>query len=191
MATAEKSLIVLGVTGGIACYKAADLCSKLVQHGYEVQVIMTENSRQFVSKLTFQTLSRNAVVCGVFDTPEVWKPEHVALAERAALLVVAPCTANFIGKFASGIADDALTTFAITRRSPVLLAPAMNPAMWSNPAVEANCATLRKRGINFIGPNSGHVACGENTNPGRMSEPLEILSAVQALIPAKAELPNL
>ena len=183
MTTSEKPLIVLGVTCGIACYKAADLCSKLIQHGYAVQVIMTENSQQFVGKLTFQTLSQNPVVCGIFDSPEVWKPEHVALAERASLLLVAPCTANFIGKIASGIADDALTTFAITCHSPVLLAPAMNPDMWSNPAVTDNCTTLRKRGINFIGPNSGHVACGANTSPGRMSEPLEILAAVQMLIP--------
>ncbi len=176
----EKSLIVLGVTGGIAAYKSAALCSKLVQSGYDVQVVMTENAARFVTPLTFQTLSRRNVVTSLWDTGD-WKPEHVALAHRTKLLVIAPCTANMLGKLANGIADDALSTLGISVKSPVMLAPAMNPDMWSNSAVQENVLKLRERGVLFCGPAAGHVACGAEGS-GRMAEPEEIQEAVEKIM---------
>ncbi|MFA7185916.1 MAG: flavoprotein [Victivallales bacterium] len=175
---AEKC-IVLGVTGGIAAYKAADLCSKLAQKSYDVHVIMTESAQELIRPRTFFTLSQNPVITSLWDEPD-WRPGHVALAERAKLLVIAPCTANFIGKFTHGIADDALTTYALTHSGKILLAPAMNPKMWRNTAVQENVAILRERGIEFIGPVSGHVACGDE-GLGRMSEPDDILRRIEAL----------
>lgn len=172
----KKHVIVLGVTGGIAAYKAADLCSKLVQGNYDVQVVMTENAARFVTPLTFQTLSRRPVITSLWDAPD-WKPEHVALADGAELFVVAPCSANFLGKYAHGIADDALTTFAISCACPVLLAPAMNPEMWKHPAVAANVSLLRSRGVDFVGPAFGRVACGPD-GQGRMCEVEEIREAI-------------
>ena len=178
--SSSSPLIVLGVTGGIAAYKAADLCSTLTKNGYQVQVIMTENARRFVTELTFQTLSRRPVVTSLWETPD-WKPEHVALADEAQLFVVAPATANFIGKFANGIADDALSTFAITYSGPTVIAPAMNPAMWRNAACQENVRKLAERGITFAGPVSGRVACGAD-GAGRMMEPADIFAVIRKLI---------
>lgn len=177
--------IVLGVTGGIAAYKAADLCSKLVRDDFDVQVIMTENARKFVSELTFRTLSRRPVVTSLWEVPE-WRPEHVALAEQCDLFVVAPATANFLAKLAGGIADDALTTFGATFNGRTLLAPAMNPRMWAHPACRENVETLRKRGVCFAGPADGRVACGED-GPGRMAEPEEILAEIRRILERNAE----
>ena len=137
----ERPFIVLGVTGGIAAFKAAELCSSLVKKGCDVQVIMTENACRFVTELTFRTLSQRPVVTTLWDVPE-WHPEHVALANRADLFIVAPATANFLAKYANGIADDALSTFAATYAGPAVIAPAMNPAMWCHPACQANAALL-------------------------------------------------
>ena len=173
-------VIALGVTGGIAAYKAADLCSKLARK-YDVRVLMTENATRFVTPLTFRTLSRNAVVTSLWEEPE-WRPEHVALADEADLLAVVPATADFIAKFAHGIADDALTTFAATFAGPVLLAPAMNPKMWTHPACADNVSLLERRGVKFCGPVEGRVACGAD-GMGRMAEPEEIFSAVEAALP--------
>lgn len=175
----SEKCIILGVTGGIAAYKAADLCSKLIQKSYDVHVIMTASAQELITSRTFLTLSKNPVMTSLWEEPE-WQPGHVALAERAGLLVVAPCTANFIGKFAHGIADDALTTYALTHNGKVLLAPAMNPRMWNNSAVQANVALLKERGIEFIGPEAGHVACGD-AGFGRMAEPGEILKKIDSL----------
>jgi len=175
----SEKCIVLGITGGIAAYKTADLCSKLTQKSYDVHVIMTKAAQELVTSRTFLTLSKNPVMTSLWEEPE-WRPGHVALAERAGLLVVAPCTADFIGKFAHGIADDALTTYALTHSGKVLLAPAMNPKMWKNAAVQANIAILKERGIEFIGPEAGHVACGDD-GPGRMSEPADILEKIESL----------
>ena len=172
--------IVLGVTGGIACYKSADLCSKLVAAGYEVSVVMTANALKLISAQIFMTLSRHDVLTDVFDTTN-WKPGHVDLAAWADLLVVAPATANFIGKYTHGIADDALSTVALACRKPVLLAPAMNPAMWQNPAVQENVEILRRRKVHFVGPAAGHVACGAD-GVGRMSEPGEIITKILELL---------
>lgn len=179
-----KPVIVLGVTGGIAAYKTADLCSKLVQAGFDVEVVMTENATRFVTPLTFQTLSQRPVITSLWETPD-WKPEHVALADRAGLLVVAPCTANFLGKYAHGIADDALSTFAVSCQCPVLLAPAMNPKMWQHPAVAANVELLKSRGVEFVGPAAGHVACGPD-GVGRMAPVEEIRAAITAICSRKS-----
>ena len=165
--------VVLGVSGGIAAYKAAALCSKLTQAGADVYVIMTENATEFVTPLSFMTLSRNPVVTGLFNIPE-WRPEHVALADIADIAVIAPATANIIGKIANGIGDDALSTFMLTFYSKVFIAPAMNPRMYNNPAVQENIAKLKERGFQFIGPEAGHVACGA-AGMGRMCEPDKIM----------------
>ena len=175
----EKTVIALGVTGGIAAYKAADLCSRLARK-YDVRVLMTENATRFVTPLTFKTLSRNPVVTSLWEEPE-WRPEHVALADEADLFAVVPATANFLAKYAHGIADDALTTFAATFDGPVLLAPAMNPKMWAQPACADNVALLQSRGVSFCGPVSGHVACGAD-GVGRMAEPEQILAAIETLL---------
>ena len=174
----SKKCLVLGITGGIATYKAADLCSKLTQQSYDVHVIMTESAQELITPRTFLTLSKNPVVTSLWDEPD-WQPGHVALAERAELLVIAPCTANFIGKFAHGIADDALTTYALTHDGKVLLAPAMNPKMWKNAAVQANIEILKERGVELIGPAPGHVACGDD-GVGRMAEPADILDKINS-----------
>ena len=174
-----KKLIVLGVTGGIAAYKAADLCSKLAKV-HEVQVIMTENAQRFVTPLTFQTLSRRPVITSLWETAE-WRPRHVELADEADCFVCAPATANFLAKFACGIADDALTTFCATFHGTSIVAPAMNPKMWTTPACEENVAKLKQRGILFCGPASGHVACGAG-GTGRMKEAAEIFDFIQTTL---------
>lgn len=171
-----KRVIALGVTGGIAAYKAAELCSALTKMGFEVNVLMTQAACKFVTPLTFQTLSRQPVVTSLFEIPD-WRPEHVALADRVELLVVAPATADFIGKMANGIADDALSTFALTHAGPVLLAPAMNPKMWAQPVVQENIERLKHRGVVVVGPVAGHVACGAD-GIGRMVESIELLNRI-------------
>ncbi len=154
-----KKTIALGVTGSIAAYKAADLCSKLVQADFDVVVLMTSSATKLVTEQTFLTLSKNPVITDLWEIPE-WRPGHIALADKAELFVVAPATANFIGKYANGMADDALTTYALSHSGKVVVAPAMNPKMYANPAVQVNIETLKKRGVMFCGPAEGHVACG-------------------------------
>jgi Phosphopantothenoylcysteine synthetase/decarboxylase len=152
--------IILGVAGSIAAYKAADLTSKLVKRGHAVFVVMTQNATSFVAPMTFQTLSKNPVISGVFDERESWRPTHIDLADRADLFLVAPATANVLAKLALGICDDALTSIALATQAPVLIAPAMNGKMWLHPATQQNVATLRARGASFIGPEEGMLACG-------------------------------
>lgn len=180
MSAEKKKSVILGVTGGIAVYKSADLCSKLVAASYDVTVVMTESARRLITDQIFFTLSRNPVLCSLWDAPQ-WKPVHIELAAKADLLVVAPCTANFIGKYANGIADDALTTVAIAHRRKVLLAPAMNHWMWSSPAVQLNCERIRSWGVDFVGPEKGRLACGDD-GEGRMAEVADILAAVNKLM---------
>ncbi len=172
----EKPFVVLGVTGSIAAFKAADITSKLVQRGIDVQVIMTGAAQRLVCPQTFLTLSRNPVVTSLWEMPD-WQPEHIAMAIRARALLIAPATADILAKMANGIADDALSTYFLSHTGPVFVAPAMNPRMWANPATVHNCEVLRSRGIEFIGPDEGHVACGEN-GKGRMASVESIIETI-------------
>jgi phosphopantothenoylcysteine decarboxylase/phosphopantothenate--cysteine ligase len=152
--------IVLGVTGSIAAYKAADLTSLLVKKGHDVHVVMTESAQRFITPLTLQTLSKHPVATDVFDEQEGWCPGHIELADRADLLLIAPASAAALARLACGLADDAITCIALATRAPVVIAPAMNGKMWSHPATVQNTETLRTRGVHFIGPDEGLLACG-------------------------------
>lgn len=173
--------VVVGVTGGIACYKAADVVSRLKKESVEVDVIMTKNACHFVDPLTFRTLSKNPVVTDTFATPEAWKVGHVALAEKADVFLIAPATANVIGKVASGIADDMLTTTIMASKAKIVFAPAMNVNMYENPIVQANIRRLKEYGYLFIEPGAGMLACGYE-GKGRMAEPPEIVRFVLELL---------
>ncbi len=154
--------IVLGVTGSIAAYKAADLTSQLARQGCEVQVVMTADALRFITPLAFKTLSRHPVVTDLYDEEEGWKPTHIKLADEADLLLIAPATANVLAKLSHGLADDALTciALALNPKAKILLAPAMNGKMWLHPATQHNVATLKSRGAEFIGPEEGLLSCG-------------------------------
>jgi phosphopantothenoylcysteine decarboxylase/phosphopantothenate--cysteine ligase len=171
--------IVLAVTGGIAAYKSAILVRELKARGAEVFVIMTRAATEFITPLTLETLSRNPVSSETFDRGNHWDMEHIALADRASLLLVAPATANIIGKAAAGIADDLVSTSLLTMLTtvPVLMAPAMNSRMWENPIVRKNMETLKTHGVRFVGPVEGKLADGR-TGMGRMAGVEEILTAV-------------
>ena len=173
--------VVLGVTGGIAAFKSAEIVSLLRKQGANVHVIMTKNATQFVAPLTFETMSANPVVTDTFERPERWEVEHVALAKRAELFCIAPATANILAKLAWGLADDMLSTTALATRAPILVAPAMNVNMWEAEATRKNMAVLRERGVHVIGPDSGFLACGDSGS-GRMSEPQEIVAAIEKLL---------
>jgi phosphopantothenoylcysteine decarboxylase/phosphopantothenate--cysteine ligase len=175
--------VVLGVTGSIAAYKAAEIASSLTKAGVDVHVIMTDSATKLVQPQTFFTLSRNPVVTSLWEAPE-WEPEHIALAERAALLVIAPATANTLAKMAHGIADDALSSYVVSHSGPVMVAPAMNPRMWKQAAVQANVEILKQRGVQVIGPDSGIVACGD-VGTGRFVAPAVVVNAVRAQIEAR------
>lgn len=170
--------IVLGVSGGIAAYKAAALCSKLAQAGAEVRVIMTASAVKFVAPLTFQTLSRHEVAVDTFDEKDASVVQHIDLADRADLFVVAPATANVIGKMAHGLGDDMLSTTLLATTAPVLVAPAMNVHMYAHPAVQQNMKTLADRGVRFVEPGTGQLACGY-VGKGRLAEPEEIVRAIE------------
>lgn len=152
--------LILGVTGGIAIHKSLDLASQFVKGGASVHVVMTENATRLVQPLQFQVISRNPVLLELFDVGTDWKPPHIDLADRADLLAIVPATANIIGKLANGIADDALSTVAVSVHCPILLAPAMNGQMYQNPFVQRNLTTLKTHGVHFIDPASGDLACG-------------------------------
>ena len=182
--------IVLGVTGGIAAYKSAEVVSRLRHLGANVHVIMTKNATEFVSPLTFQTLSANQVVTDTFQAPEYWNVEHVALAKLAEVFVIAPATANILAKMACGIADDMLSTTVLATKAPVLIAPAMNTGMWTADATRENVQKLKARGVKFVGPDSGILACGDE-GAGRMSEPEAIVDAVRDLLNVHRDLEGL
>lgn len=154
--------LVLGVTGSIAAYKAADITSRLARAGANVNVVMTADAQKFITPLAFKTLSRNPVETGLYDEHDGWKPMHIKLADEANLLLIAPATANVLAKLAHGLADDALTCIALALQPgcPVLIAPAMNGKMWLHPATQQNTATLKARGVHFIGPEEGMLSCG-------------------------------
>ncbi|MBI3098849.1 MAG: phosphopantothenoylcysteine decarboxylase [Planctomycetes bacterium] len=171
--------IIVGVTGSIAAFKAADVVSHLARRGHEVVVVMTESAQKFVGPITFETLSHQKVVTSLFDLEYATFPRHTALADRAELLLVAPATANILAKFAHGIADDALSTLAISVRCPILAAPAMNPHMWRNRVVRANVARCKEFGIKFLDPVKGPLACGI-VEEGRLAVPDDIVEAAEA-----------
>lgn len=157
----SEGIIVLGVSGSIASYKAADLVCAFVKRGLEVFVIMTKEAREFIAPLTLQTLSGNKVYCDMFEMPEEWDTKHISLAKKADLILIAPATANVIGKLANGICDDLLSCAVIASKAPVLIAPAMNDAMYNNKIVQENISRLKKAGYKFIGPKVGRLACGD------------------------------
>lgn len=173
--------IVLGITGGISAYKSAELCSRMVQAGAGVSVVMTPAARKFVGPATFAALTNRPVHWRRFSPREHFLGEHIGLARRADLLVVAPATADFLGKAANGLADDLLSTLVLACTRPVLLAPAMNCDMWAKPSVQRNVAQLRADGAHFAEPGEGWLSCGE-VGAGRMAEPEEIFQQAVELL---------
>ena len=173
--------IVLGVTGSIAAYKAADLVSQLSKAGHAIHVVMTGDAQEFISPLTLQVLSHHPVTTSLYDEKSDWHPGHIELADNADLLVVAPATANIIAKFANGIADDALGAIHLATLAPLLIAPAMNGKMWKHPATQSNVATLKERGAAFIGPEEGLLACGYE-GIGRLWPVEGILEKIETLL---------
>jgi phosphopantothenoylcysteine decarboxylase/phosphopantothenate--cysteine ligase len=173
--------IIVAVTGGIACYKVADLVSKLVQQGAGVTVVMTESATKFVAPLTFQALSGRPVRTDTWDLPDSSDPQHIGLTERADLMLIAPATANIIAKAAHGICDDLISLMINASACPVVFAPAMNNRMWDNPITQENVVKLQKHGYRFIGPAEGWLAC-RNVGAGRLSEPTTILGEIVNLL---------
>lgn len=169
--------IVLGVTGSIAAYKAVEIVSSLVKQGHCVTVIMTETAQRFINPVTFRSISQNQVITDLFVDNENYNPSHVSLADRADIIVVAPATANFIGKVASGIADDALTCTVMAARSKVIIAPAMNDSMYSNPIVQENINKLAGLGYRFVDPEEGRLCTGR-VGKGRLAAPGKIIEAI-------------
>jgi len=174
----EKKCVVLGVSGGIAAYKACEIASRLTKGGADVRVVMTKNATEFVSPMTFETLTGNRAAVDTFDRNFEWNVEHVALAKQADVFLVAPATANVIAKFACGIADDMLSTTILAAKCKKLVAPAMNTGMLENPATQRNLETLRRDGFTVIEPESGRLACGDN-GAGRLADIDVILDAVE------------
>lgn len=179
--------VVLGVTGGIAAYKAVEIVSRLKKQGATVYVVMTRGATNFVTPLTFREMSGNPVVTDMWEEPKQWNVEHIALASRADVFVIAPATANVIGKIAGGIADDMLTTTVMATKAPVLLAPAMNSNMYLNPIVQANLAKLSGLGYHVLPPDTGMLACGVE-GPGRLPDPAVIVDRVATILGAQADL---
>src|SRR5687767_212791 len=175
------SLIALGVTGGIGAYKAVEVCRGLQKRGHDVVAVMTRSAARFVGPVTFEAITRRPVITSQ------WRPgmnadiEHVAIADGIALLIVAPCTANIIGKLANGIADDFLTSLYLATKAPVLLAPAMNTNMLAHAAVQKNLDTLASRGVRFVEPGEGYLACGW-IGKGRLAEPEEVVAAALRML---------
>ena len=173
--------VVLGVAGGVAIHKSLDLASQLVKRGTTIRVVMTENAIKMIQPLQFQVISRQPVLTDLFSLSNDWKPPHIDLADRADLLAIVPATANIIGKIANGIADDALSTMAISVHCPILVAPAMNGHMFQHPAVQENMQKLKQRGLTFVEPASGMLACGYE-GIGRLNEVDVILSAIENVL---------
>lgn len=177
----RKKTVILGVTGSIAAYKACDITSTMRKDGLDVHVILTKEAEAFVTPLTFQTLSGNKVAAGMFELPEEWDPAHISLAQKADIIVVAPASANIIGKIASGICDDLLTCVIAATKAPVLMAPAMNTNMYENKIVQGNILKLKSHGYKFIGPVKGRLACGTD-GIGHIADPSEIIKESKRLL---------
>lgn len=169
--------VLLGVTGSIAAYKAAETVRLLTKAGNRVTVVMTPAACEFIKPLTFQTLSRNPVYVDQFAPPQEWKPEHISLAESMDVALVVPATANTIAKMRYGLADNLLTSVLLATKARIVVAPAMNEGMWNNPATRENIAALKARGIEFVEPEVGELACG-TSGRGRMSSPETIVAKV-------------
>lgn len=177
--------ILLGVSGGVAAYKAVDLASKLTAAGVAVRTVMTEAACRLVGPKSFEAVTGSAVSTTMWDSPEEYTINHIALADWADIVVVVPATADIIGKIANGICDDLLSTilcacWPLIQSGRTLLAPAMNKNMWANPAVQNNVATIKKMGVQLIGPVEGRLACGAE-GPGRMAEPKDIFEAIEKI----------
>ena len=183
----KDKTVVIGVSGGIAVYKTLDVISRLRKLGVNVNVIMTKSSTEFVTPLSFQSLSQNYVVCDMFEDPKTWDVEHISLAKRADVFLIAPATANVIGKIANGIADDMLTTTVMATNAKVLIAPAMNTNMYKNPILQRNISTLKELGYNFVDPESGRLACGD-TGKGKLASPETIVNEVVKLLSREQDL---
>lgn len=177
----KNKTIMLGVTGSIASYKACEIINLLKKIGADVQVLVTKEAVEFITPLTLQTLSKNKVISDMFELPNEWNPLHTALAEKADLILIAPATANIIGKLANGICDDILTCVAYASDAPVLIAPAMNDKMYKHKIVQDNIAKLKKIGYKFIGPVKGNLACGYDAI-GHLAEVEEIASEAKRLL---------
>ena len=179
--------VLLCLSGGIACYKSADLASKLIQAGAGVSVAMTDAACQFVQPLTFQALTQRPVFTSMWQSSKDYSAQHLALTERADLMVIAPATADILAKMACGLADDLVSTLALSAcgACDILAAPAMNTRMFQAPATQENIARLRSRGVHLMGPESGYLAC-RDVGPGRMAEPADILEQVTKLLLCKA-----
>jgi phosphopantothenoylcysteine decarboxylase/phosphopantothenate--cysteine ligase len=181
MSVFEGKHILLGVTGSIAAYKAADIASKLTQSGAEVDVVLTEHARRFVTEVTFRAITRRPVLTDLFDEPEERQIAHIHLAKRADVLLIAPATANILAKLAVGIADDLLTTLALATQAKMVIAPAMNTVMWQHPATQHNVRVLEERGAHFVYPAEGMLACGD-VGAGKLADTPVILAAVEQVL---------
>jgi phosphopantothenoylcysteine decarboxylase/phosphopantothenate--cysteine ligase len=177
----ENKSVVLGVTGSIACYKAVDLCSKLVQAGAEVDVVLSPAATRFINPITFSSITHRPVTTDLFEPESELSMDHVALSKRADIIVIAPATANTIAKLAHGLADDAITTTVLATAAPVLVAPAMDANMYENPAVQENLQTLRDWGVTIIGPEQGRLASGL-VGWGRLVEPAQLIGHIAAVL---------
>ncbi len=177
--------VVLAVTGGIAAYKAADLASRLVREGAEVRVVMSEAAQRFVTPLTFRSLTGNPVVTDLWTEVEAHGIIHVTLADWAQVLAIAPATADIIGKMAAGIADDVVSTLALSVDVPIVIAPSMNTRMWNQRVVQENVARLKERGVRVVEPGVGRLACGA-TGIGRLADVGDILEAIRSVFAEKA-----
>jgi phosphopantothenoylcysteine decarboxylase/phosphopantothenate--cysteine ligase len=176
-----RKAVILGITGSIAAYKSAELASLLVKQGHDVFVVMTRDATEFITPLTLQTLSKNPVTTSFFDEKENWRPGHIELADKANLLLIAPATAHVIAELATGMAGHPLAAIALATRAPILMAPAMNGKMWEHPATQVNVQTLKERGVEFVGPEEGMLACGyEGT--GRLWKVEEIAFKAEFLL---------
>jgi len=182
--------VVIGICGGIAAYKTIEVVSRLKKLGAEVHVILTEHALNFVTPLTLQTISQNPVIKDMFDQPENWDIKHVSLAEKADLILIAPATANIIGKIAGGIADDMLTTTVMASKAPVLVVPAMNSAMYENTIVQGNILKLREIGYVFMEPETGMLACGSKGR-GRLPEPASIVEEAKSILVYRKDMQGL
>ena len=183
----QNKRIVLGITGGIAAYKAATICSRLVQAGAEVDVVMTEGARKFITPLTFQALTHRPIYSDIFDIPSGQNIPHITLADSADLLLIAPSTANTIGKIANGLADNLLTAIALATPAPILIAPAMETDMWHHPATQSNIKKLQSWNVTVVGPAAGRLASGA-VGRGRLVEPDEIVGMAQVVLARPGDL---